>query len=76
MQTRHLCDSQVLTFRALSGLVRVPLEEQLKFGGAEAGGDDEVSHIVQTWVGVVAEMDREKLSEGRRVCVCVSSKVT
>lgn len=51
-------DSQVLTLCVLSGLVRVPLEEQLKFGGPKAGGDDEMAHVVQTWVRVGA--DRQK----------------
>lgn len=47
-------DSQGLTLCALSGLVRVPLEEQLKFGRPKAGGDDKMSHIMQTWVRVGA----------------------
>lgn len=55
-------DSQTLTFGELSGLVCMFLEEQLKFGRPKTGGDDEMSHIVQTRVRMGAGGDRRDVS--------------
>lgn len=57
-----LKDSQALALCVAPGLLRVPLEEQLKFGRPKTGGDNEMSHIMQTWVRMAAVIDRKDWS--------------
>lgn len=52
-----MCDSLIFALSALPGLGGVALEEDLNLEWVIAGGNNEVSHLMQTGVRAVAVID-------------------